>query len=177
MSKLKFKYTGTFSVSGYKLLAKTVTHYCECQSFYDAFILLSAFAINQQDNYELLSITDDAGNEVLIKPSHKINPVLKPIRFNCIEYAAIKKFDCHTISLIEEHGSGYSVVIPISPKEYRRKNPTKAKVKITEAIDGYTTFWCYDDLGNAYVLDIPNHLQNQIAFAKQAAINNELLEN
>lgn len=171
----KFRYIGTFSVSGYKMLAKTVTHFTECRNFYEAFILLSGFAINQTDNYELLSITDDAGNEVLVKDKYKITALKHPIKFNGIEYAAIEKFDCRTISLIEEHGSRYTTTIPISSIQSRKKYGTKAKVKITEEFLNYTTFYCYDDLGNAYVLDIPNHLQKQIAAAKQAAIDNELL--
>ena len=165
----KFTYTGTFK-DGSLTFDKQV----ECRNFYEAFILLSAYAINAPRFCEIKSITDYAGNQVLLKDKYKINPFAFPIKFNGKDYVAIEKFNCHVISLQEAHGSGYTTVLPISDKEYRKKYGTKAKVKITNAIEGYTSFWCYDDLGNCQIMDIPNHLQKQIEFAKQAAIDNEL---
>ncbi len=174
--KSKFKYTGTFEVSGYKMETKTVTHFCECRSFYEAFILLSAFAIDQADNYQLKAITDNSGHKVLVKDAWDVNPFHLPIKFNGKEYVAIEKFDCHTIDLTLPHGSGYCTVLPISPADYRRKTPTKAKVRITETIEGYVSFWCYDDLGYAHVIDIPKHMEKEIETATQAAKDFELLQ-
>lgn len=85
------------------------------------------------------------------------------------EYEKVNKFDCHIVDL-----DNFFTVIPISPKEYRDKNPTKAAVRIED--DGTkTTFKINNDWGALYSLTMPNHMAMEISIAKEHAVNDGLL--
>ena len=68
-------------------------------------------------------------------------------------------------------------VIPISSIKTRREHPglTKAKVQI-QMERGWTVFKIYSDWGQLHMVKIHNSLKKEIEFAKQKAIENELLK-
>jgi len=110
------------------------------------------------------------------------NTVLCSVEFPVIweerKYYGIEKFDCHVVDLFTTptHEGGYCTVIPISDKEYRKKNPTKAAVKIEKEKD-WTIFNIYSDWGGLSVMKIHNSLNKEIEFATKAAISRMLLIN
>lgn len=95
-------------------------------------------------------------------------------------YYGIHRFDCHEVALYtypngkKENNWGYHTVLPISPAEFRRQNPTKAKVKIENGA-GYVIFIIFDDWGDKYVMMIPNEMYHEISAAIEGAKKNELL--
>lgn len=90
-------------------------------------------------------------------------------------YSKIIRFDCHIVELETKYGGGYFTVIPISPPEYRKHTPTKARVVI-EDDGGYTTFKIYCDWGQCHLMQIPNEMVEAIEMGRQGAVDNDLLE-
>lgn len=92
------------------------------------------------------------------------------------KYYGVKEFDGKVIHLYTEptlHGT-FMTVIPISPLEYRKEKPTKAKVEVVEDSD-WTNFIMTDDWGERYTIQLHNSLSYEIAYAKQMCIKNGLL--
>lgn len=83
-------------------------------------------------------------------------------------FSGIERFDCHVVSLYNEHGGGYFTVIPISPLDYRKKNHTNAKARIEES-NGYVEFYVYDDWGSQHIMKIPKSMHKEIRLARQSA--------
>lgn len=104
------------------------------------------------------------------------NPLLCPVIFQQRKYYGIKEFDGKVVSLFTEptlQGTSLTV-IPISPFEYRKKSPTKAKVETID--DGeWTNFIITNDWGDKYSMQIHNSLSYEIAYAKKMSIENGLL--
>lgn len=104
-----------------------------------------------------------------------------PVIWQGREYYGINKFDCRIVDLKStKNGGTYFTGIPISPLEYRKKNPTKAEVKIikveiTKSVN-YTIFIVYDDWGTPHKMMIPDTMSEEIKIAKQAAIDAKLLK-
>lgn len=102
----------------------------------------------------------------------------KLIEFEGREYFGIREFDCRVVSLFTEptlQGT-FLTVIPISDLEYRKRNPTKAKVIINKN-KHYTIFKMYSDWGGCSIIKIHNSLSEEINFAVNKAKEQELLEN
>jgi len=92
-----------------------------------------------------------------------------------MEFETVDKFDCHVLSFAyHEGGGGFGTVLPISPKEYREKNGTNAKV-IVEIGDQSTKFIIDDDLGTTRLVDIDNSHSCEILNAIIAAHEDGLL--
>lgn len=103
-------------------------------------------------------------------------PMLCPVIFEGRKFFGIREFDCHIVGLFTEKTlqGTFFTVIPISPAEYRKKIPTKAKVKIQTKGD-WTTFKMYSDWGQCHKMEIHNSLSKEIEFAKQKAVEQSLL--
>jgi hypothetical protein len=95
---------------------------------------------------------------------------MKKITWQGQIFDSIIAFDCRVVKL-----NNYFIVIPISVKEYRDKNPTQAKVIIKEKAK-VTEFIIYDDYGKPYYMVIPNTMKEEIEFAKQSAIKENLIK-
>lgn len=114
-------------------------------------------------------------------PTGESIPVDCGVINNCVvwegrEYHSINKFDCNIVDLqTTAKGGGYFTVLAISPTEYRRNNPTKAKVIINRE-DTVTQFIIYDDWGHPHEMVIPNYFAQDIFNAEQAAKEQELLK-
>lgn len=101
--------------------------------------------------------------------------VLCPVIFEGRKYFGIREFDCHSIGLYTEktlRGTLFTV-IPISPKKYREKSPTKAKVEI-ELKKDWTIFKIFSDWGECSTIEIHNSLSEEIKTAKKAMIERGL---
>ena len=98
-----------------------------------------------------------------------------PVIWDGEQYKDIETFDCRIVKLNGKYG-GYMTVIPISPTDYRKENPTKAYVKIIENAE-WTLFEIHSDWGEIYTMNIHNSLKDKIEIAKKAAINKELIIN
>jgi hypothetical protein len=99
-----------------------------------------------------------------------------PVIFEGSEYCGIKNFDCVVVSLYTEptkQGSFFTC-IPISDKNYRQKNPTKAKVKIIKEKD-WTIFKIWSDWGGFSEIRMHNSLKIEIDFAELKASEYNLL--
>ncbi len=104
------------------------------------------------------------------------NPLLCPVIFEKRNYYGVKEFDGKVINLFTEptlQGT-FLTVIPISPFEYRKKSPTKAKVEVIEDLE-WTNFIMTDDWGNKHTIQLHNSLSFEIAYAKKTCIENGLL--
>lgn len=101
-----------------------------------------------------------------------------PIIWEGQYYYDIQTFDCRIVRLQPHRiGGGYTTVLPISPLEYRKKNPTKAKVVIINKEEReYVDFHCYNDYGGCSIMSIPKYMVEKIEVAKFAAKEQELLE-
>ena len=101
--------------------------------------------------------------------------VLCPIIFEGKKYFGVQKFDCHIVGLFTEETlqGKFFTVIPISPKDYRKTRPTKAKVEI-DIEKEWTIFKIFSDWGKCYVMQMHNSLKNEIKIAKDAAIEQGL---
>ena len=101
--------------------------------------------------------------------------VLCPVIFEGIKYFGIREFDCHIIALYTEKTlkGTFFTVIPISPKKYRDKSPTKAKVEI-ELKKDWTVFKIFSDWGECSTMEIHNSLSVEIETAKKAIIERGL---
>lgn len=99
-----------------------------------------------------------------------------PVIFEGRKYYGIREFDCINVDLFtEETLNGFFFTsIPISPVDYRKKTPTKARVEI-QTKRGWTVFKIYSDWGTHSEMKIHNSLSNEIEFAKQKAIEYNLL--
>lgn len=115
-------------------------------------------------------------NESNRKEGNNANTVLCPVIFEGRKFFGIKEFDCHCVGLFTEKTleGGFFTVIPISPLEYRKKTPTKARVEIKTEND-WTIFKLYSDWGNYSIMEIHNSLSKEIEFARQKAIEHELI--
>ena len=115
-------------------------------------------------------------NSVQDQDGNSSKPLLCPVIFEGRKYFGIKEFDCKCVGLFTEQTlqGTFFTVIPISDKEYRKKSPTKAAVKITQN-KGWTIFKIYNDWGGISEMRIHNSLKKEIDFAKQEAINQCLL--
>lgn len=98
--------------------------------------------------------------------------VLCPVIFENREFYGIIEFDCVVVRLYTEKtkSGSFTTNIPISDKEYRRNNPTKAKVEIT-IFEDWTIFELYSDWGKPSVMKIHNSLESQISNAINSAID------
>ena len=84
-------------------------------------------------------------------------------------------FDCANIKLeCLENCGGFFTHLPISTADWRKDNPTKAKVEITKKI-GFTKFKIFDDWGDIYIIKIPNKFYRIIQQATQIAIKENLI--
>jgi len=103
------------------------------------------------------------------------NKILYPVVFGDREYFGISEFNCINVGLYTEKTlqGTFFTHIPISDKEYRMKNTTKAKVEI-ENENEWTIFKIYCDWGVCHIMKIHNTLKKEIEIAKQNAID-ELL--
>lgn len=101
--------------------------------------------------------------------------VLCPVIFEGRKYFGIREFDCHSIGLYTEKTlkGTFFTVIPISPKKYREKNPTKAKVEI-ELKKDWIIFKIFSDWGECSTMEIHNSLNKEIEIAKKAMIERGL---
>lgn len=91
-------------------------------------------------------------------------------------YSKIRKFDCRIIDVgWQEGGGGYFTVLPVSPLEYRKRNPTKASVQIIEQPYGYVTFLIVDDWGDQHSVRIHKSLDAEIKLATKIARDENLL--
>lgn len=99
-----------------------------------------------------------------------------PVIWEGRKFKSINRFDCIVVSLKREYKgcAGYMTTIPISSKEFRDENPTRASVLITEE-DGWTVFGIHSDYGNYSEMKIHNSLAKEIENAKQAAKDHNLL--
>lgn len=85
-------------------------------------------------------------------------------------YFCINRFDGRIVDLrLLKDGGGYFTALPISPKEYRLSNPTKAKVIISEG-EFRTVFTIYDDWGEKHIMEIPRSMVKEIEEAKEGII-------
>jgi len=96
--------------------------------------------------------------------------------FNGKQYFGIKEFDIrHIVLFIEPTLQGtFATNIPISSVDFRKVKPTKAKVYILKN-SHWTTFNIYNDFGDLSTMKIRNSLSIEIEFAKQKAIEYELI--
>ena len=104
------------------------------------------------------------------------NGLLCPVIFEKRNYYGVKEFDGKVVHLYTEptlQGT-FMTVIPISPFEYRKKSPTKAKVEIIEDLE-WTNFIMTDDWGKKHTIQLHNTLSFEIAYAKKISIENGLL--
>lgn len=91
------------------------------------------------------------------------------IHYKGNSYPRIQKFDCITLSLGYTNGpGGFLTCFPISPKEYREKNPTKASVSILVSKTS-TEFVITSDWGQDYNVTIDNEHSTEITSAVQSA--------
>lgn len=77
------------------------------------------------------------------------------------EYDYILKFDGKIVELGYKEGGSYFTCLAISPIEYRKTNPTKAKASVTK-FDNVTIFDISDDWGEWHRMVIPNSLASII---------------
>lgn len=93
-------------------------------------------------------------------------------------YDKVRRFDCNVVDLGYNEGGSFFTVIPISPVEYRRANPTKAHVEITEpaAVPNHILFSIWDDWGSCHEIYLPRKMSAEIEAAKKSAIEMELLK-
>lgn len=89
------------------------------------------------------------------------------------EFASLKEFDGRVIS-----GNNFSTVLPISPKEYRDKQPGGSPVFVQFwKGETHSEFVVTDDWGDEHVLLIPNGMSQIIEESKRSIIANELPSN
>lgn len=110
-----------------------------------------------------------------IWPERYDNPDGCPVLWEGKLYYGIREFDCIKVSLYTEptKQGGYFTVIPISSAEFRRDNPTKAKVYVIKR-DEWTEFTIWDDWGEGHEMKIHNSLSAEIEAAIAAAKKHEL---
>lgn len=78
-----------------------------------------------------------------------------------------------TISLIREGGGSWSFTIPISSREYRERNPTKARI-IVSLHHNFIRFSIYDDVGELTTIDV-GHGHSEWTFKMLCAAFSERL--
>ena len=115
-------------------------------------------------------------DETNTNPANFGNTVLCPVIFEGRKFFGILEFDCHCVGLYTEKTlqGTYFTAIPISNVNYRKKNPTKARVEI-KTIGDWTNFYIYSDWGSLHKVQIHNSLYKEIEFAKQKAAEHGLL--
>lgn len=128
-----------------------------------------------------LILKDDMGDTELEKTKKMIWPELYdnpdgwPVLWEGKLYYGIERFDCVVVDLFTEptKSGGYFTVIPISSVEFRRDNPTKAKVLIVNRGE-WAEFTIWDDWGEGHVMKIHNSLSAEISSAIEGAKRNEI---
>lgn len=83
-------------------------------------------------------------------------------------WPVIRKFDCHVFDVGYPEGGGLFTVFPISPKDYREKNPTRAKVNVRQGKKS-VFFDITDDWGYTQTVEISNDETEAIDAAISAA--------
>jgi hypothetical protein len=97
------------------------------------------------------------------------------ITFDGMEWPIIRQFDCRVISVEGKSGGGWFTCLPISPTEYRRKHPTKARVAVSRG-ETDTVFHITDDWGHLHKVTLSNDMQEEIKAATAAAVSQGLME-
>jgi hypothetical protein len=107
--------------------------------------------------------------------SNELYTLLCPVIFEGRKYFGIREFDCHSVGLYTEKTlkGTFFTVIPISPKGYREKTPTKAKVEV-ELKKDWTIFKMFSDWGECSTMEIHNSLSKEIEIAKKSIIERGL---
>lgn len=77
-------------------------------------------------------------------------------------FAAVKRLDLANgvVSLLNIAGGGYSTVLPISPADYRKERPTRARA-FYSLNKGVHRFLLSDDWGTEHVLILPDDETNR----------------
>ena len=91
-------------------------------------------------------------------------------------------FDCQhiklgsdTIFMNEGYLGGFFTRIPISPRDYRKENPTKASVIVIKK-RGFTKFKITDDWGDVHIIKIANKFWKIIKQATYLAKKKGLIQ-
>lgn len=102
--------------------------------------------------------------------------LLCPVIYDGREFYGIEQFDCHVTKLFTEETlqGTFMTVIPISDIDYRKENPTKAKIEITDDGD-WTFFDIFCNWGNLHTMRIHKSLSKEIKTAKKSAADMQLL--
>lgn len=99
-----------------------------------------------------------------------------PIIFEGRKFTGIKEFDCQIVSLFTEptFEGTFFTELPISPKDFRKRHPTRARVEIGKATN-WVFFEIWDDHGTLSIMKIHANLTKEIDFATKAAFKQGLL--